>query len=154
MPEEVTGADVLSFIAAQRQPRRRAEVVRIEDFTQVAKVPEEVTGADVLSFIAAQRQPRRRAEVVRIEDGEASLSACTIQQRLASVTGLFEYLIVRGVVSRNPVPQGLSTRTPRTLPRVIDPDEADALMRALRTHRDRAMVQAMLLSGLRRVRDA
>ena len=41
-------------------------------------------------------------------------------------------------------------RTPRTLPRVIDPDEADALMEALRTHRDRAMVLAMLLGGLRR----
>ena len=41
-------------------------------------------------------------------------------------------------------------RTPRTLPRVVDPDEADALLGALRTHRDRAMVQAMLLGGLRR----
>ena len=120
-------------------------------------------GADVLSFIAAQRQPRRGAGVVRIEDGEAGLSARTIKRRLASVTGLFEYLIIRGVVTKNPVPQGLSTRTPsravrgvplirtpRTLPRVIDPDEADALMGALRTHRDRAMVQAMLLGGLRR----
>ena len=61
------------------------------------------------------------------------------------------------------LPQGLSTRTPsravrgvplirtpRTLPRVIDPDEADALLGALRTHRDRAMVLAMLLGGLRR----
>jgi integrase/recombinase XerD len=129
-------------------------------FTQVAKVPQEVTDADVLSFIAAQRQPRRGAKLVRIEDGEAGLSARTIKRRLASVTGLFEYLIVRGVVSRNPVPRGLSTRapsrgvplirTPRTLPRVIDPDEADALMGALRCQRDRAMVQAMLLGGLRR----
>ena len=33
---------------------------------------------------------------------------------------------------------------------MIDPDEADALLAALRTHRDRAMVQAMLLGGLRR----
>ena len=41
-------------------------------------------------------------------------------------------------------------RTPRTLPRVIDPAEVDALLAALRTHRDRAMVQAMLLGGLRR----
>ena len=126
-------------------------------------MPQEVTDADVLSFIAAQRQPRRGAKVVRIEDGEAGLSARTIKRRLASVTGLFEYLIVRGVVARNPVPHGLSTRTPsravrgvplirtpRTLPRVIDPDEADALMAALRSHRDRAMVQAMLLGGLRR----
>src|SRR3954447_9799300 len=64
------------------------------------------------------------------------------------------------VSSCNPVPHGLSTRspnrtvplirTPRTLPRVIDPDQADALLGALRTHRDRAMVLAMLLGGLRR----
>jgi integrase len=33
---------------------------------------------------------------------------------------------------------------------VIDPDQADALLAALRTERDRAMVQAMLLGGLRR----
>jgi integrase/recombinase XerD len=41
-------------------------------------------------------------------------------------------------------------RVPRTLPRVVDPDEADAFMAALRTRRDRAMVEAMLLGGLRR----
>ncbi len=129
-------------------------------FTVVGKDPAGVTDADVLSFIRAQRQPRRGAEVVRIEDGEAGLSARTIKRRLASVTGLFEYLVMRGVVVKNPVPHGLSTRspnrtvplirTPRTLPRVIDPDEADALLAALRKHRDRAMVQAMLLGGLRR----
>ena len=132
-------------------------------FSVVGKEPAEIGEADVLGFIAAQRQPRRGATVVRIEDGEAGLSARTIKRRLASVTGLFEYLIIRGVVAKNPVPQGLSTRspnrggrggplirTPRTLPRVIDPDEADALLAALRTHRDRAMVQAMLLGGLRR----
>ena len=41
-------------------------------------------------------------------------------------------------------------RTPRTLPRVLAPSEVDALRAALRTHRDRAMVEAMLLGGLRR----
>ena len=41
-------------------------------------------------------------------------------------------------------------RTPRTLPRVLSPSEVDALLAALRTHRDRAMVLAMLLGGLRR----
>jgi integrase/recombinase XerD len=125
--------------------------------------PEEVETADVLSFIAEQRKPRRGAGVVRIEDGEAGLSARTIKRRLASVTGLFDYLIVRGTVAKNPVPRGLSTRTPsravrgvplirtpRTLPRVIDPDDAEALVAVLRTHRDRAMVHAMLLGGLRR----
>jgi integrase/recombinase XerD len=41
-------------------------------------------------------------------------------------------------------------RTPRTLPRVLAPAEVDALRAALRTHRDRAMVDAMVLGGLRR----
>jgi site-specific recombinase XerD len=41
-------------------------------------------------------------------------------------------------------------RTPRTLPRVLSSVEVDALLGALRTHGDRAMVLAMLLGGLRR----
>ncbi|WP_228255063.1 tyrosine-type recombinase/integrase [Ornithinimicrobium avium] len=41
-------------------------------------------------------------------------------------------------------------RAPRTLPRILTPQEVDALTAALRTHRDRAMVAAMLLGGLRR----
>jgi site-specific recombinase XerD len=154
--------DYLAMVAARC--RRNTVLATAFDlkvfFTVVSKDPAEVTDADVLSFIRAQRQPRRGVGVVRIEDGEAGLSARTIKRRLASVTGLFEYLVMRGEVVKNPVPHGLSTRspnrtvplirTPRTLPRVIDPDEADALLAALRKHRDRAMVQAMLLGGLRR----
>ena len=41
-------------------------------------------------------------------------------------------------------------RTPRTLPRVVDPAEVDALLGACRTRRDRAMFEAMVLGGLRR----
>jgi len=41
-------------------------------------------------------------------------------------------------------------RVPRTLPRILPPAEADRLLAALRTDRDRAMVLAMLLAGLRR----
>jgi integrase len=38
----------------------------------------------------------------------------------------------------------------RRLPRILDPDDVEALVGELRTERDRAMVQAMLLGGLRR----
>lgn len=41
-------------------------------------------------------------------------------------------------------------RAPRRLPRVLEPAEVDALMGALRTVRDRAMIEAMVLGGLRR----
>jgi integrase/recombinase XerD len=134
-------------------------------FSAIAKDPAEVTPADVLAFVKEQRAPRG-AKVVRIEDGESGLSARTIKRRLASIAGLYEYLIVRDDVGvrRNPVPRGLAARrpgqravrgvplirVPRTLPRVLDPDEVDGFMAALRTHRDRAMVEAMLLGGLRR----
>jgi integrase len=80
------------------------------------------------------------------------------------VSGLYGFLLARGDVSVNPVPRGLPTRrerqrpgqgvplvrAPRTLPRILDPGEVDALTAALRTHRDRAMVAAMVLGGLRR----
>jgi integrase/recombinase XerD len=131
-------------------------------FSIVDKDPVEVDTADVLAFIAAQRG----ATVVRIEDGERGLAARTIKRRLATIAGLYEYLLVRGdtPVVRNPVPRGLALRrdhgravrgvplirVPRTLPRVIDPAEANAFLAALRRHRDRAMVEAMLLGGLRR----
>jgi site-specific recombinase XerD len=154
--------DYLAMVAARCRPNTvLATAFDLKVFfSVVGKEPAEVTNGDVLSFIRVQRQPRRGVAVVRLEDGEAGLAARTIKRRLASVTGLFEYLVMRGVVVKNPVPHGLSTRspnrtvplirTPRTLPRVIDPDEADALLTALRTHRDRAMVLAMLLGGLRR----
>ena len=41
-------------------------------------------------------------------------------------------------------------RVPRTLPKILAPAEVDALLGALRTQRDRAMVLAMVLGGLRR----
>jgi integrase/recombinase XerD len=134
-------------------------------FEVVGKEPAEVMPADVFSFLAQQRTPRRE-NVVRFEDGETGLSARTIARRLSSIAGLFDYLIVRGDagVDRNPVPRGLAgrrpgqrgrggvrlVRRPKTLPRVVSPEEVDRLLRALRTQRDRAIVLAMLLAGLRR----
>ena len=69
-----------------------------------------------------------------------------------------------GDLAASPVPRGLPTRrersrprqgvplvrTARTLPTVLSPAEVDALTPALRTHRDQAMVAAMVLGGLRR----
>lgn len=136
-------------------------------FSVIAKEPAAVTTADVFTFIKAQRAPRHGPRVVRLEDGEAGLSARTIKRRLASVSGLYAYLLARGDagVRSNPVPHGSATRrpsphagrwgtplirTPRTLPRVLSPPEVDVFLAALRTDRDRAMVLAMLLGGLRR----
>jgi integrase/recombinase XerD len=161
--------DYLEFVAVRARPNTllaAAYDLRVF-FTEVVKQPAEVSTADVLGFIKSQRAARRGPRVVRLEDGEAGLSARTIKRRLASVSGLFDYLAARGDagVATNPVPRGLATRgrrgrpgvrgvalirAPRTLPRVLEPADAEAFLTALRTHRDRAMAQAMLLGGLRR----
>lgn len=161
--------DYLGFVAARARPNTLLAIAYDLKvfFTEVAKPPSDITTADVLAFITSQRAARRGPRVVRLEDGEAGLSARTIKRRLASVSGLFNYLTARGDagVTTNPVPRGLATRgrrgragvrgaplirAPRTLPRVLEPTDAEAFLTALRTHRDRAMAQAMLLGGLRR----
>jgi integrase/recombinase XerD len=131
-------------------------------FAVVQKPPAVVVAADVFDFLAHQRGDRT---VIRMSDGESGLSARTIARRLSSVSGLYSYLVARGDagVEANPVPRGLSTRrrggrrqqvplvrVPRTLPKVLTPEEVRALLGGLRTDRDRAMVYAMVLGGLRR----
>ena len=161
--------EFLEFVAARARPntvKAYAHDLKVF-FTVVAKEPAEVTSRDVMGFIAEQRRARAGTEnVVRLADGSAGLSAATIKRRLAAVSALFGYLVVRGDagVSVSPVPHGLPTRQHRhrgprvvplvrgvrRLPRILDPGDVDTLMAALRTSRDRAIVQAMLLAGLRR----
>ena len=162
--------DYLAFVAARARTNTWLAVafdLKIF-FGVVARPPAEVTAADVFGFLAAQRASRHGGKVVRLADGEAGLAARTIARRLSSVRGLYAYLCAREDtgVHRNPVPGSLAARrpggarrgrggvplirTPRTLPRVLAPAEVDALRAVLRTHRDRAMVDAMVLGGLRR----
>jgi integrase/recombinase XerD len=156
----------LEFVAGRCRPDTlRAVAFDLKTFFTVAgKDPVQVTAADVFDFLARQRGDRT---VVRLADRESGLSARTIARRLSSVSGLHAYLVARGdtPVRVNPVPRGLLTRrrggtmrsritplvrVPRTLPRILSPEEAGRLIGALRTHRDRAMVLGMLLVGLRR----
>jgi integrase/recombinase XerD len=137
-------------------------------FSVVGKPPEEVRPADVLAFVTAQRtgKPGVHGGLQAVDrDGEpVGVSAATVRRRLSIVSGFFAFLQARGDVPANPVPRGLPTRRERsrpgqgvplvritrTLPRILSPAEVDALTAALRTHRDRAMVAAMVLGGLRR----
>jgi integrase/recombinase XerD len=154
----------LEFLAVRSRPNTVVAVgydLKVF-FTAVGKPPRRVVAADVLGFVTAQYAggPVRRLQVA----GEAGLSARTVRRRLSSVSGLFAFLQARGDVTANPVPRGLPTRrerqrprqgvplvrTPRTLPRILEPAQVDALLAALRTHRDRAMAEAMVLGGLRR----
>ena len=157
----------LEFVAARCRPNTVLAVafdLKVF-FGVVGKAPAEVTAADVLGFITAQRSGATGATPIAvIDDAQGGLSVRTVRRRLSSVSGLFAFLQARGDVLSNPVPRGLPTRrertrprqgvpllrSPRTLPTVLSPEQVDALTGALRTHRDRAMVAAMVLGGLRR----
>jgi site-specific recombinase XerD len=136
-------------------------------FTVVAKPPADVIVADVLGFITAQRTGRSSGQTLQpVGHGEepAGVATSTVARRLSTISGFFAYLQAREDVTANPVPRGLPTRRERSrpgqgvpltrrtrrLPRILTPAEVDALTAALRTHRDRAMVAAMVLGGLRR----
>jgi site-specific recombinase XerD len=155
----------LEFLAVRSRPNTVAAAAYDLKvfFTVVGKAPRRVVAADVLAFITAQYAggPARRLQVAGDSGG---VSARTVRRRLSSVSGLFAFLHARGDVAANPVPRGLPTRrerqrprqgvplvrTPRTLPRILEPGQVDALLAAVRTYRDRAMVEAMVLGGLRR----
>ena len=94
-----------------------------------------------------RRMARRARRHGRSLGGCRACGACTRILCAREDTGVF----------RNPVPGSLAARRPgarrgrggvplirrpRTLPRVLAPAEVDALRAALRTHRDRAMVDA------------
>jgi integrase/recombinase XerD len=136
-------------------------------FGVVGKPPADVRPADVLGFITAQRSGRSGGAALQsVDTAEESsgVATSTVARRLSIVSGFFSYLLARGEVTANPVPRGLPTRRERSrprqgvpltrrtrrLPRILTPVEVDALTTALRTHRDRAMVAAMVLGGLRR----
>jgi integrase/recombinase XerD len=157
----------LEFVAARCRPNTVLAVafdLKVF-FGVVGKAPAEVTAADVLGFITAQRAGTASPSPVALMDAaDGGLSARTVRRRLSSVSGLFAFLQARGDVRSNPVPRGLPTRRERTRPRqgvpllrspwtrptILSPEQVDALTGVLRTHRDRAMVAAMVLGGLRR----
>lgn len=112
-------------------------------------------------------------KVVRF--GPRTAAPATINRRVAAVRAFFEFLVMSKACTANPVPaprrgQGLRptargmlghlgpgrargggrlVREQRRLPESLDLADVQDFMSGLRTHRDRAMVLAMLLGGLR-----
>jgi integrase/recombinase XerD len=148
------------------RPRRNSLLAAAFDlkvfFSTVGKDPLGVTTADVMAFVKSQR--RGTATVFRVADGGSGMALSTIKRRLPSLSGFYGYLVAIGELDRSPVLRGLATRASvrrdgravalirpvRLLPRVLEPDEVSLLLGALRKWRDRAMIEAMVLGGLRR----
>lgn len=135
----------------------------------------EVVPTDVFHWIDWQSAPRRRdGNVVPVGAGRGAAPA-SVNRRVAAARALFEYLVLAGARADNPVPaprrgQGLRpksrgllghlgpgrvrgggrlVRQERRLPESLDPADVLVFVEGLGSHRDRAVVLAMLLGGLR-----
>jgi integrase/recombinase XerD len=155
----------LEVVAARLRPNSTLAVAYdLKVFFAVVDVdPVEVCRRDVLTFIRVQRAGSSDGTVVPI-DGGAGLALSTIRRRLSSLSGFYAHLVALGEMDHNPVQRGMPVRSPvtrdrrvvplvrpvRHLPQILDTGEVTALLAALRTSRDRAMIEAMLLAGLRR----
>jgi len=134
----------------------------------------EVVPTDLFDYLDWQRaRSRRGGKVVALQ--RPGPAPATLNRRISAVRGLFEHLVICGVRDDNPVPaarraNGLRTpprgllagggptrsrgggrlvRQPQRLPESLEHDDVVAFLLDLETHRDRAMVLAMLLGGLR-----
>lgn len=135
----------------------------------------EVVTSDLFDWLEWQQaKPKRQSgRVVQLESRGAAPS--TVNRRVAAVQGMFEYAVVTGARVDNPVPPGrrsmglrarrrgalghLGGRRPRNdgrlvrqdrrLPESLEAADVAAFVADLETHRDRAVVLAMLLGGLR-----
>jgi integrase/recombinase XerD len=137
---------------------------------------EAVTTDVLLRFLAACRQAsvpgRPGPNVVRMDGRRADgYAPATMNHRLAAITGLFGFRLLRDPDAKNPVPKGrearrltagertgllshvsrrpryrspLRLREPRRLPRSLDRREVVALVGSLCSWRDRAMAGLMV----------
>jgi integrase/recombinase XerD len=143
--------------------------------------PAAVTTEVLLQFLRACREAsvpgRPGPNVVRLSGRRLDrYSATTINRRLAAISGLFNFAVMRDPSWLNPVPKGREARwrtagersgmlahtvrrpkdrsslrllEPRRLPTALSQSEAAALLASFRTWRDRAIAGLMLYCGLR-----
>lgn len=155
----------LESVAARLRPNSMLAIVYDLKvfFTTVDIDPVEVRRRDVLDFIRIQRNGTADRKVIPI-NGSGGVALSTIRRRLSSVAGFYAHLVALGDIDHNPVQRGMPVRSPvardrrvvplvrpvRHLPQILGHDDVNRLVGALRKDRDRAMVDAMLLGGLRR----
>ncbi|MEP6814079.1 MAG: tyrosine-type recombinase/integrase [Marmoricola sp.] len=115
------------------------------------------------------------ATLLRFLGSCTHLAPATVNRRLAAISGLFGFRVMRDPEALNPMPRGpaarrtssasrggllghlarpqprspLRARQPRRLPRGLEAGEVNTFLASLRTWRDRAIAGLMLFSGLR-----
>ncbi len=135
----------------------------------------EVVPTDLFDYLDWQAQQRRRAGSKVVALARPGPAPATMNRRISAVRGLFEHQVMTGVLAENPVPAarranglrapargmlahagpgrprggGRLVRQPQRLPESVDGDDVATFLADLLSYRDRAIVLAMVLGGLR-----
>lgn len=138
-------------------------------------VLDDVVPTDVFDWITWQRPPRQRSGTVVAFGARSGAAPASVNRRVAAVRAFFEHQVLAGARTSNPVPAprrgaglrpkargplghlgpgrsrpgGRLVRQTRPLPESLDPADVGTFLADLATHRDRAIVLAMVLGGLR-----
>ena len=136
---------------------------------------DEVRPSDLFDYLDWQQGMRRKSTAKVVPIGSTRVAPATMNRRIASVRGLFEHMVIEGTRDDNPVPAarrssglrsarrgllghissgrppggGQLVRQPQRLPESLDTSDVAAFLSDLETHRDRAIVLAMVFGGLR-----
>jgi site-specific recombinase XerD len=134
-----------------------------------------VQPSDLFDYLAWQSKVRRPGSDKLVPISKVRVAPATMNRRIASVRGLFEHMVITGARDDNPVPVagrssgwraprhgllghvssgrprrgGRLVRQPQRLPESLDVNDVRAFLADLETHRDRAIVLAMVFGGLR-----
>ncbi len=137
--------------------------------------PDDVVSADVFDWIDWQRPPRERSGTIVAFGARSGAAPASVNRRVAALRAFFEPEVLAGTRSANPVPAprrgaglrpkargvlghlgpgrtrggGRLVREQRRLPESLEPADVGAFLADLERHRDRAIVLAMVLGGLR-----
>ncbi|MBW1855613.1 MAG: tyrosine-type recombinase/integrase [Deltaproteobacteria bacterium] len=80
---------------------------------------------------------------------DRGMKLSTVRLRLAVVKAFMRFMIERGVVKEEVFPWKLNIKMPDILPRAMDPEDVERLLKTNVGVRDRAMVLLLLRTGLR-----
>ena len=80
---------------------------------------------------------------------DRGLKLSTVRTQFVTIKAFIGYLIEKGVLDHNVFPWKMKLKPPETLPRAMDPDDVDRLVRVKASVRDRAMIMVLLRTGMR-----
>lgn len=83
------------------------------------------------------------------QEQDRGLKLSTVRTRLATLKAFVRFLIEKGILAEDVFPWKMKIKPPDVLPRAMDPDDVNTLLRVNATTRDRAMILLLLRTGMR-----